>query len=591
MSENHQTDGSMTERVPISRRVWFLGLAFLLGLHLLMFLFAGPYFEASDDMAYTANAYHWSIGTFKLTPHVFDNRFTVFVPIAYFFKWFGFGLSAVVLWPLICSLSLITLLYAFATRLFGWKSAIVAATLLAANPLQIEHVLTVNNDVILSFFIVASLTTVYFGRMLTTPLHQFLAGALFVILFTCGFLAKMSMVWFIPMIVFLMGRDWLKQTRNRPFWLTVALLGAMSAFLHFYLYYLFTGDFLYPIHGVEKMLDATTFGAGSPMAREYGKFIGDGAMLAYLKRLTYEPVVLFLESPGASLVLLLALPVILQSLFSASSWPRPTRYWVAGLGLFLIGFWFGSISLKHYLPLSLTYRYLVPMLPFLSLLGGLLLVQWIEPSQESAPASRFALWSTVLLLLAGIGASQWLRLFKFQHITLLMVLVTLWTARRVLPEAWLGTRKFAALSWGLLLVTIVLIPLRLIQSGMLGQSEDQRLEMTLWHRHLEGQQPGIRIYTDYRSSKALPVMLGFPDKNRLTFIDWRIETPPDGHSDLGDGKIYVYVNRKRLQGLTNSYRYQPPSFVQNPPAWWTQVAAGHGITLYEIRNALSGKPK
>lgn len=97
--------------------------------------FIGP--GNPDEFGYFQHAHNIFSGAFDLRNEFSGaGRFLVYVPVGIFFRIFGIHNYAAALWPLLCSLTGIVLLYSIGKLLFDGRTALLSAALLAVFPLD-----------------------------------------------------------------------------------------------------------------------------------------------------------------------------------------------------------------------------------------------------------------------------------------------------------------------------------------------------------------------------------------------------------------------------------------------------------------------
>lgn len=540
-----------------------------------------PFTGSSDDLSYAIIADEIRSGVYQPQPHPFYQRLAATAPVALIYSLFGVNLTTTVLWSLLASLILIATVHRLGTHLFGPLAGFLAALLLAANPLQIENSLSLNTDVILALFLFFSVILVRLGRGGSSSRWQKFQGVGLALCFTGGFLAKMSIVWFAPLIVAFMAYDLLKGRENLPFWQGFLLTGFVAASTYFLAYYLVTGDPLFRVNGIETLMDPSRYTGNKHMERLYGVFINNPDPSVLLERLTYGPLLFILADPGVSLLLILALPVLFHFGRFFPVLPPGTGYWALALFVFVFFFWFGSISISHYIPMSMQNRYLVPTLPLFALLAGVLLAVLFQADAIDRPGSRALAIGLTLVVVALIPLFRWLGNFKFQMMMLAVPFLLLMARTYLLPVAW---RNQAGLRWIPMLTlvgAIMVVPAPLIHYSMVGSNPNQEAENRIVRQYLGTQTEPLVVYSDHRSVKTLPLLLGFPKDGRVLYRKWDDHSPlqtPTGEK----GPRYLFVNSARLKGLHNSYGDTTPGFVTHPPANWRVIASEEGVTLYGL---------
>ena len=556
-------------------------LFFVLLLQVFFYLWAQPVFEGSDDLAYSTLANDIAQNRFQINPHPFAHRFSVLVPTALLFRLFGVNAYTTTLWPLFCALFLTMAVYWFSSRLFDKTAALFGAFLLAVNPFQVKYSMILTPDVVLSlcFFLAGGL--LLFGRRAETTQGQVGFGMLFVLAFTGGVLAKMPMVWLAPFVLFFMVAD-LKKGRNIPLWLAVSLGGLVFGGGYFAAYHVYTGDFLYRLSGIEGMQDLDHLNPQQQRVYLVGK-----PMSAYVYRLTYGPVVLIFSTMGLGLAVVLALPVLLHAVRPLPQLPAGTGYWTALFLTFLGFFWLGSHTTAYYNPLGLFSYYLLPLLPSLSLLAGVLLARLYGGEQMGDAANRPLLLALTALLAITIPVLYRMGYYKFPFILAVFPLLLLLASHYSPARAWLA---FPGYRQGLTLVLVVClaaIPVPFIRQQRIGSTAMQYAERFIVAKHLSRLSEPALVYSDRRTIMVVPYLLGFPEAGTLTPVNWNF--PREDPADVNK-KRFVLINSPRLRAMLGTYGNKTPAFVMFPPKAWSLVVSRGGVSLYEVERGTRAFP-
>ncbi len=557
----------MTSRTPL----WLLSA--ILGLHLLLVFVAHPFIEGSDDIAYAGYAWRILNGDFQLTSHPFSHRFSALVPTALFFGMFGVNPYSSVLWSLISALLQIVVVFVVAYRLAGLLPAIISGFMLAVNPFQLHHSLHLNPDIVLSLFMFLSLAFFYEGRRTEGVGNRAVFGFLSVFCFSVGLVGKLPIVWILPFFLFFLVRDLLRGG-NGPFWFAAIPTGLILGGMFLLSYYLATGDPFYRITGIENLQNVETL-----TAKQVSGYYINKPISVIWPRLTYQPAVLILSTPGLLMALLSNLPLLIPVVRRRMRLPEGVGYWGGALVIFLSFYWFGSISLKHYNPMTLHGYYLLPILPILTLLGGVVL-GWIFGSEGVRdPDRRTVTMVLVVTFLTMTGVLALMKAYKFVALVMAAPLIfyLLWGV--VFGKTrwfWKGApAAFAAL----FMFCITIVPVLLIQREQLGERAAQAAEREILTRVFEDMEEKTIVLTNRRSMSTVSYYLGFPSEDRLAVKNWSHPTP--GNPSAKSRRL-VFVNLERLRAVHSSYGRKMPPFAKNPPDGWRVIATRDGVTLYDI---------
>jgi 4-amino-4-deoxy-L-arabinose transferase-like glycosyltransferase len=182
----------------LARPALLLFIILVLGLLLRIIFFCGM--TASDPFAYFLNAYKILCGTYRLqgVNWYYGFRYLMIFPAALFFSIFGIhGISAA-LWPLICSLSTIVLIYKIGEECIDRETGLLAAFFLSFYPLNVIYSTILLPDVIVSFFSGLSFYFCVMGRKKGSALYYLFSG----IMVCCTYFTRIPAVIILIAILF-----------------------------------------------------------------------------------------------------------------------------------------------------------------------------------------------------------------------------------------------------------------------------------------------------------------------------------------------------------------------------------------------------
>ncbi|MBF0369603.1 MAG: glycosyltransferase family 39 protein [Magnetococcales bacterium] len=578
---------------------WLWALAGIVGLHLLFYFWAHPVFKGSDDLAYAQLANRILTDTYQLTPGHFVNRFGLFIPTALSFKLFGFNGYAATLWPLLASTLTIITLFWVTWRMYGAVAAFFAGLLLATNPFQITYTLVLMPDVVISAYMFLGGVVLWFSREVATTRGCWRLGALvFAGTFWLGALTKLTILWLLPFALVLMIHD-LGRGRHAYFWGWTLALGVVGGILYGLPYYLVTGNPFYRLAGVNH----ATVTAGDSW-----NFVGK-PLMAYVDRLTWEPLRMLLREPGYLTVLMLSMPVLGRM---GRSWRGVDHQKVVGEGeggaslqedaegvrgvpggyfwglyfwLVLLAFWFGTRSYSHYSPMHLMPRMWLPILPPLCILAGVFLAALFSAEAEQWQGLRKQLLvvsiSCVVLavLLKYLGYNK--RAVVFAGIPVFFALFQAFSPWRQRTPRWLYRGGFV----GLVVLVLTATGALPIMNGAVGETPRQRFEREMVIEQLSDEEQGI-VLSDRRTILAAAYHLGFGQRSGLGFVAWELWRQEGRWVQPAkvapDTPLFILVNPHRLKPLAGAYGWEVPPFVDHPPPGWKRLAGQEGIYLYRV---------
>ncbi|MEO5364490.1 MAG: glycosyltransferase family 39 protein [Magnetococcus sp. DMHC-8] len=466
----------------------YLLLFALMAFHVFLYWWAGPVLESSDDLAYITYARQLLAGDFVFQEHHFAHRPGLFAPVALLFWLFDAHLHTATLLSLLASLATIWAVHRSARRYFGPRAGLLAALLLAANSFQLQQSLYLGPDILLAWSCFVGMTTLLDARRDGTVLSPAWSGWLISTVFFFSLLVKVTVVWILVYVFVLFCLD-LVAGRQRALWGWIVVTGLGYVSLYLGMYAFLYGDPLYHLHVVEKTLNNPT---------GYWVFTPDSGNSLFA-RLTYQPLLLILNTPGYVTLLLLILPLARHFLRTGDPDRRQPFFYWSGLvasGLFL--FWFATSSFKFYNPIGLYERHFLFIAPPLSVLGGAILAALLERPTAWRRDIRWLLVAAATLFLA----LHWLGYWKREVLLLGGVMLVLFT-----NHWWERWRWSVPVAMGVVVVTLLSMPVLAVWKGSIGADPWHEMYRELIRVVLPGFQKPILLYTDSRSQATLELLL------------------------------------------------------------------------------------
>lgn len=566
-------NSAMTLRTtPTTNQIALFGTIGFIALHLLFLLWAGPIYQNSDDSIYSMYAHLIERGTYQYNHDVnpsFQHRYAVSVPTALSYALFGINQYSLASWSWIYSLLTISILFNFTLRQFGATTAFIASLTFTTNTLQIGTALSLSVDIAVSFFMFLTAILLYKARQQTSKGREVFFAIAITASLILATLSKLTVIWIFPAILILLLVD-LKNGHNRKLWLNIVGFGLFFGACYLIWMHIFTGSFYSRFSGTLDILRTP----GQIPNANFNKMLNN-----IPARMTYEPLLAIMSTPGMLIPLVLALPSLALFFNNNGDQRKSIGYWWLCIFSILTYIWIGPTSFDPYIPLLLVKRYFLPLLPFLSIASGLAIAPIIDARLSQSQYKILFIWVLGNLFIM-LPLLYFLAYFKLGLliITIPVIFTLLW--KRVVSALPI-VKQF--IHWGrwitvaLLVATFVALPSKFILSNQIGEKPWQTAEREIIQNHfLVGNDPKT-VYSNSRGISAITFYSGYQIPENLTLINW--ERIPEKISER-HGRHYVYVNQITIKALSSSYNIKPPTFVTTPPAHWKPVAKRDGIILF-----------
>ncbi|WP_447979317.1 ArnT family glycosyltransferase [Candidatus Nitrospira bockiana] len=301
----------------------------------------------SDPLGYIEYARQMVEGGFKLEYHHYNTRFAITIPVAASFALFGIHEASTVLWPLLCSITSLYILFRMGAALFGSRAALLACGLLTALPLDIALSLQILPEPVLTAMLSISVWCFMKGYgendSVRSSLWLFVAG----LAVWGAYSAKILGILMAPILLTYVLIE--RLPIGRMVWLLAGLFALLIPEYGFY--YLKAGDLLFPFHAVDTVHNMQAILVGQDFVTRIVK--------------TY-PSMTMLPSIHFGITFLCVYAAVAYGL---SDWRRTglLLLWFGALFVFNV---VGSTSVSRYVFLPAEARYLHPvMIPGLLLVG------------------------------------------------------------------------------------------------------------------------------------------------------------------------------------------------------------------------------
>ena len=306
-----------------------------------------------DDYTYVSFANQISQGTFEINTNHFTSRVGLLYPVSWLIDIFGVNQYTITIFPLLCGLILLNLLF-WIGHMHGHWIGIISGVLLIADYHTITFVTHLFPEIPIALGIFVALLCYDFVNRREGD-YRILALILAISLFG-AFLIKTSILILFPLFAYLVIND-MRRKNNRGFWRISISLLVFFFLLHGFWYMEAFGDFFYRFNNISDNHEATvkTF------------FDKDGVDI--LKRLTYLPFLGFLRG-GFFIPLGFALPALLT--LKKNDWRlnKPEMLWPVASVLMIASWWFISTNWKYYSPMPVDTRHITFVIPVLIMAGA-----------------------------------------------------------------------------------------------------------------------------------------------------------------------------------------------------------------------------
>lgn len=130
----------------------------------------------SDDVVYLNRSVEISQGIWSIANYNGALRYGYNIPAGVLIYLFGLNLFTATLWPFLCSLAEIAMVYIFAGAFWGRRSGICAALILTCTPLHVAAATRLHADSVVSFFLSLSFVLFFVAERWSNRAMYFLAG-------------------------------------------------------------------------------------------------------------------------------------------------------------------------------------------------------------------------------------------------------------------------------------------------------------------------------------------------------------------------------------------------------------------------------
>ncbi|GEM_PF-2969010 len=357
------------ERVRYSNNIVLL-LIILFGLAIRIAVFSG--ITGGDDMIYSYHIHKFHTGDFEPGATHWSLRLGFILPSLLFTYLFGFNEIALTLFPLICSLINIILIYAFARLFFFERTALLAAFFLSFFPMDVFLAGMVFIDTPLALMMDAAIFYFIKGEREDKTAYYLLSG----ICVGWAWLIKESGAY-----IFLFYLTYLTMEKKLRLKYAVVVLAFLSVIsIEGGYYYIKTGNPFYRLSVAQKTHNETIQNNEILILRGKNWFI--------------EPLLVLATDQEFGFYYYLILPIAIYLFIKRDKKARISLIWMIPLMIYTL---YGSTSPFHFFPLQRWPRYLAPVtVPALTLLA------YFFNEKKECLGNKFSMLSTAFLFLTSM---------------------------------------------------------------------------------------------------------------------------------------------------------------------------------------------
>ena len=227
-----------TEPVTAMQKSDWTGLAVVLALAMALRILFFTGYLGSDEVTYVETALNIATGDWRASNYIGATRYGMNLPLALSFHIFGLTEASANLWPFLCSVGEVAIVFFLARWLWNTRVAIISAGLLALLPLHVHLAGRIMADPPLAFFMSLSVALLMRTTHSRNPLTYVAAG----LAWGGVFWVKESVgLLYIPVFLFL--NIYINRFKGLWFWLFFGMGSAMA--VNSALMYCVSGD---PLH-------------------------------------------------------------------------------------------------------------------------------------------------------------------------------------------------------------------------------------------------------------------------------------------------------------------------------------------------------
>ena len=221
--------------------VLILTLILLFAFFIRVFFFNGEF--GSDEVVYLTRSLEVANGQWPSSNYNGALRYGYNIPSGLFIYLFGLNMFTANLWPLLCSLIEISLVFLFSWKNINHKAALFSALLLAVLPLHVAVSTRLHADPVVSMFLTLSFVSFYKAELESNKYLYFLTGIFLGCVFWVKELASVTFFAFLLYPIFI--------KKIKSVWLYLVSGALVMLLIHFALMEFIAGD---PLHAIRTVM-------------------------------------------------------------------------------------------------------------------------------------------------------------------------------------------------------------------------------------------------------------------------------------------------------------------------------------------------
>lgn len=553
-----QHHGNTIDTVKNNKYFWFFLLLAIPLAFYMRFVFFSVF--GSDDLAYAKNALDIANGNFKTQAHPFYNRIGLILPVAILYKLFGFNEYISMVYPFLCSLINIGLVFISGALFFNIRVGILAVILLSFLPLDVALSTILIPDLPASTFIsICSIIFLYceMRSVKWESILYFISG----LSIGWAYLTKEYSLFFgIFLFVYVAISVFKKRAKFGWIYLGIGILLPIMTELTYYFFK--TGNILYRIHAIE-----TTHNVSVWSGIHYHGY-------TLLKRMFFDLLNVLLENRvfGFNFFFVFAgmTLVILEKRKQKELW-----YFVLWFGVMFLSLNFCPTSLKSYNLLQLVDRYMYLFICPSIILSG----YYLNRLYEEIQLKRLYILSRKLIISLAVPLIVMIIFnivkYSLSDIVFISIIILAISILYLLPFIQYSCTKWFGLGIVGLFVFFNIAPSIYMTLRHLINNPCNGRNISAFIKEL----PPKLIYADDRTKSILEYLDGFKKNIKIeSFYEKNV-------NEIGNS--YVIVDKDYLFYANKIYQKEMPSFLDHPPRHWNilkhfNTIENYGCTIYEV---------